>query len=206
MFNSFFKAIFAGVMIMIGCTVNLMCDNKYVGSVMFGTGLLSIVIFQMKLFTGKVGYLVTEHKLRNIGELAIILCGNAVGTLAAGTMIKWTRFYSSIQGKVSTLTEAKLNDNVISILFLAFFCGILMYVAVEGYARTKSPFIIILPVAVFILSGFEHCVANMAYFTMAEAWSVNAILYTGLMILGNAAGSIVTALISRVLSKKEVSV
>lgn len=202
MCETFFKAILAGIMITIGCTVNLMCENKYVGAIMFGTGLLSIVIFQMKLFTGKVGYLVTEHKMRNIGELILILCGNAIGTLEAGNVIRCTRFYGNIEEKVSILTTAKLNDDIVSILFLSFFCGVLMYIAVEGYSRTKSPYIIILPVAVFILSGFEHCVANMAYFTMAGVWNINTVLYTGLMVLGNAAGSMFTAALSYTLSKK----
>lgn len=206
MCETFFKAVLAGIMITIGCTVNLMCDNKYVGAIMFGTGLLSIVIFQMKLFTGKVGYLITEHKIRNIGDLILILCGNAIGTLGAGSVIRCTRFYGSIEEKVSILTTAKLSDNIVSIFFLSFFCGVLMYIAVEGYSRTKSPYIIILPVAVFILSGFEHCVANMAYFTMAGVWSIDTVLYTGLMALGNTTGSILTAGFDNILSKKGNSV
>ena len=44
---------------------------------------------------------------------------------------------------------------------------------------------------VFILSGFEHCIANMFYFTLAEVWSVKALGYLAVMTAGNAAGGIV---------------
>jgi len=43
-------------------------------------------------------------------------------------------------------------------------------------------------VMVFILSGYEHCIANMFYFTIAKAWSLNTVGYLAVMTLGNAVG------------------
>lgn len=41
---------------------------------------------------------------------------------------------------------------------------------------------------VFILSGYEHSVADMFYFTMAGAWSAKAFLYIIVISIGNLVG------------------
>ncbi len=56
-------------------------------------------------------------------------------------------------------------------------------------------------VCVFILCGFEHCVANMYYFTMGGAWSGRAVLYLLVMTVGNAAGGVIGPLARKVLSR-----
>jgi formate/nitrite transporter FocA (FNT family) len=38
-----------------------------------------------------------------------------------------------------------------------------MYVAVTGFAKTSKYLFLIMPVAFFILAGFNHCVADMFY-------------------------------------------
>ena len=48
-----------------------------------------------------------------------------------------------------------------------------------------------LPIAVFILSGFEHSIANMCYFTIANAWEPSTFLMIAIMILGNGVGSFI---------------
>ena len=49
-------------------------------------------------------------------------------------------------------------------------------------------------ITVFILAGFEHCVANMYYFSAANMWTWKTVLYVLVMILGNSVGSILLAL------------
>ena len=44
---------------------------------------------------------------------------------------------------------------------------------------------------IFILSGFEHSIANMFYFSLAGVWSVKAVIYILVMICGNAFGALV---------------
>ena len=73
-----------------------------------------------------------------------------------------------------------------------------MYIAVNNYKKSSNNFGkyigIFMCVIVFILSGFEHCIANMFYFSLAKIWSLKALGYLGLMILGNSIGSILIAL------------
>lgn len=49
---------------------------------------------------------------------------------------------------------------------LGAMCGLLMYIAVTGYAKTNSFIFLVAPVAFFILAGFNHCIADQFYFTL----------------------------------------
>ena len=195
----FLRAVITGFAIGIGGIVYLSCDNKYVGSFLFGTGLFVILTFGLSLFTGKVGYAV-ENKPAYLIDLAVIWLGNLAGTVITGLLILCTRI-SGIGEKAATICEAKFNDDLLSIFILAFFCGMLMFIAADGFKNIENQFgkimAIFLPVMVFILSGFEHCIANMFYFTAAQAWSLKALGYLMIMTLGNAAGGMFIPLVRK---------
>ena len=181
------KSILAGIMIGIGGTIYLSLDNKIVGSILFAIGLFIIVVYSFNLYTGKIGYLINNFNKKYIRELIITLIGNFIGTLFVGFILKYTRIYTMISEKAKTLADIKLNDTLISILILSFFCGILMYLAVNTYKEVKDIgkyLAVFLGVIVFILCGFEHCIANMYYFSVSSTWSLNTLLYLLVMILG----------------------
>ena len=106
-----------------------------------------------------------------------------------------------IQTNNLPLGPQKLGDNITSVFILSFFCGILMFVAADGYKTIQNPvgqiLAIFLPVVVFILSGFEHCVANMYFFTIADLWSFKAFGYLIIMSLGNSIGGILIPLLRK---------
>lgn len=195
----FLRAVLTGFAIGIGGAVNLSCDNKYVGAFLFGTGLFVILFFGFSLFTGKVGYAV-ENPPSYLIDLAVIWLGNLIGTALTGWLILGTRI-SAIGERASGMCEVKLGDSAGSILILSFFCGMLMFIAADGFKTIKNPvgqvLVIFLPVMVFILSGFEHCVANMFYFTVGSAWSLKAFGRLLLMSLGNALGGIFIPLVRK---------
>jgi len=198
------RAIATGFAIGIGGVVYLSCDNKYIGAFLFGTGLFVILSFGFNLFTGKVGYAV-ENKPSYLIDLLVIWFGNLIGTAITGGLVLCTRI-SSIGEKAQAICETKFNDNLLSIFILAFFCGMLMFIAADGYKNINNTagkmFAIFLPVVVFILSGFEHCVANMFYFTIAQVWSVKTFGYLIVMSLGNAVGGIFIPLLRKGFVKK----
>ena len=174
------KSILAGIMIGIGGTIYLSLDNKIVGSILFVIGLFIIVVYSFNLYTGKIGYLINNFNKKYIRELIITLIGNFIGTFFVGFILKYTRIYTMISEKAKTLADIKLNDTLISILILSFFCGILMYLAVNTYKEVKDIgkyLAVFLGVIVFILCGFEHCIANMYYFSVSSTWSLNTLLY-----------------------------
>lgn len=190
--NVLLRSFMTGVAIALGGTVFLSCENKIVGAFLFGTGLFVILNFGFYLYTGKVGYIV-EKKISYAGEVALIWLGNFLGTFFSAILILHTRI-SSIAEKAKILCDTKSADGILSILILSFFCGMLMFIAADGFKSIENPLgkiaAIFLPVVVFILSGFEHCVANMFYFSLARAWNLHNFFYLLLMTLGNALGGI----------------
>ena len=89
----------------------------------------------------------------------------------------------------------KLDDGLLSIFFLSVFCNVLIWLAVEGFKNNPHPagkyLSLFFGVAVFILCGFEHCVANMYYFSVAGMWSWKTLAWVLVMTLGNSVGGVV---------------
>lgn len=194
--NYLIKGIYAGIMIGIAGTVYLSVNNHVIGSFLFALGLLTICMYGMNLYTGKVGY-VLINKATYLFELLFTLIGNFIGTFIVGKLMLLTRF-KTISKSAHDIGTLKLNDNLLSIFILAFFCGILMYIAVNNHKKINGEigkYIgIFLCVMVFILCGFEHSIANMYYFSAGCLWSFKTLLYVLIMVLGNSAGSILIAL------------
>ena len=192
----FVNGIMAGVFIGIAGTVFLAVPIPIAGAFLFGFGLLTILCNNFKLFTGAVGYLASQGRNTPayLWTLALIWGGNLAGCFAVGTAIRYSRVaeLSGIVAKAQAICAVKTADSWSSLLILAFFCGILMYLAVDTFRRELPPVIrlinVFLCVMVFILSGFEHCIANMYYFSVAGIWNMNNLGLILLMTLGNALG------------------
>ena len=193
--NFLVKGIYAGVMISIGGIAYLAIPDKVVGSFIFSIGLLTVCMYNLNLYTGKIGYILV-NKINYIWELLISLIGNLLGTLVVGSIMRLTR-YSGYVETAKNLVDIKLNDSLLSIFILAIFCGIIMYIAVNNYKKENNDigkYIgIFMGVMAFILCGFEHCIANMFYFSIAGILNLKMLLYLLVMIAGNSIGSIFIA-------------
>lgn len=194
------KSIASGIAISIGGTVYLSCDNKYIGAVLFGLGLFIILNFDRFLYTGKIGYIL-ENDLRYSYNMMIVWIGNYIGTVISSMLLRHTRIASDIVPKAEKLAMNKLTDDNISLFVLAFFCGVLMYIAAEGKRRIKNNLgkniATFLPVTVFILCGFEHCVANMFYFSLSDIWTMRMIVCLLIMTAGNTVGGIICNILTK---------
>ena len=195
--------ILSGFTLGVGGMVSLSSDNRYIGAFLFSLGLFTIVQFRYGLFTGKVGYIVNREPAY-ILEVLVTLISNGIGTLAAALLLRQTRFFTSvvsgmeqtIEERVSATIDGKIHDGPLSIFVLALFCGMLMFTAVEvnRQCRAKGNFVgalfgVVFPVVVFIICGFNHCVADMFYYFFCGCPDVPAaVIYFALAILGNAAG------------------
>lgn len=198
--NYLIKSTFAGIMIAIGGTVFLSLENKVLGAIFFTIGLFMIVTNGFNLYTGKVGYIL-ENDYKYLIEVFVTIIGNFIGTNLVGYILKLTRIYPAITEKAQAMCNIKLDDTPLSIWILSIFCGLLMYLAVNGFKMGSSPLeknlSVFLGVIVFILCGFEHSIANMFYFSVAEMWSVKSFDYLLVMILGNAIGGILIPLFQK---------
>ncbi|MCI5620969.1 MAG: formate/nitrite transporter family protein [Lachnospiraceae bacterium] len=189
-------AILSGITIGVGGTVFLSAESRVVGAVLFTVGLYTICIQGLNLFTGKVGYLF-DNKPIYLVELLVIWIGNFLGTAISAALILQTRI-SGIADTARSLCEVKLQDSYVSLFVLGIFCGMLMFIAVDGFKKTNgNPVILFLGVVTFILCGFEHCIADMFYFTLAGMWSVKALLCILVITLGNSVGGVLIPLVKK---------
>ena len=193
--KTFLNAILSGIFIGIGGTIFLACPSSIVGAFLFTIGLMMIVCYGFSLYTGAIGYLVNHGSdfIAYLVKLFFIWSGNLLGCFAVGTAIRNTRTFGKIQTKIAGVCAEKLNDAPLSMFLLAVFCGLLMYMAVETYRREELPPVfrfggLFLCISVFIMSGFEHCIADMYYFSLGGVWSWSSLGLILLLTLGNSVG------------------
>lgn len=156
-------SIIAGFLIGMGGIIYLTLGG-IAGALFFSLGLITIVTFKFHLFTGKAGLLAT-NEITPV-ELFAIWCGNFVGTIfgaVAATMLPQSE---TIIQKAEEIVAIRVANPPLVNFALGAMCGLLMYVAVTGFAKTNSYLFLIMPVAFFILAGFNHCVADMFYTTL----------------------------------------
>lgn len=156
------KSIMGGFMITMAAAIYLAVGGA-LGAFMFAIGLLTILIFQFNLFTGKAG-LLAQGKIKVI-PLVDIWWGNFMGCALGGELIKYTPVGYKIAEGAAAITSTRINNFWYENILLGILCGVLMFVAVKAYQA--APYITILSVASFILLGANHCVADMAYMILA---------------------------------------
>jgi len=201
--NALMKAIVAGMYIGIAGLVYLSVDNHIIGAFLFSFGLLVIVNRGYYLYTGKIGYLLPYSK----GYFVVILktlLGNMIGIAVVAYLFRLTGI-SAVVTAGSDLFALKIDHAWYETLALAIFCGMMMYIAVDSYKNVKQELakvmILVFAVMVFILSKFEHSIANMLYFFLSDTLSIKGVLYILIMIVGNAIGAIILNLIETKLAK-----
>ncbi|MCL6270347.1 formate transporter FocA [Sansalvadorimonas sp. 2012CJ34-2] len=147
---------------------------KLIGGISFSVGLMMVVLCGGDLFTsstlitipaanGKVGM---GKMLKNWG---IVYLGNLIGSLLMVAMIlytdQWHGGHGSIGYTALKIANGKMGHSFGQALVLGILCNIMVCIAVwmSYSARTASGkmMAMVLPVAMFIASGFEHSIANM---------------------------------------------
>lgn len=186
------KSILAGVLIALAGIVYTKCTDKVVGSFLFSFGLCLVLILEAKLFTGVIGYCTTKKDFLDAG---VILCINLISAFLVGLLFRM----GSSSDSAKVIADAKLDvfyDTWWITLLKSIGCGICIYGAVEGYKKTKSFIPVILGVMVFILAGFNHCIADAFYIGASPFYWIN-LVYLLLVAVGNAIGSILIRLLQR---------
>ncbi len=182
-FNLITKSILAGLLISLAGIVYLNCSDKIVGSFLFSLGLISVILLEANLFTGKIGYV---NSKRSILDSLLILVFNLVAATIVGLIYRCSSnaAVSIAESKLLVFSETWWLTGLKSIG-----CGAAIYLAVEGYKKSKSLIPVILGVMVFILAGWNHCIADCFYMAAGSS-SVLAIPYLLVVIVGNSIGSL----------------
>lgn len=215
--KSYMRGIPAGIMICIAAIVYLNCENCVAGAFLFSLGLLSICRYKMGLYTGVIGYVWIPDtwlgRLKATWNALMILFGNLLGVFVASFLYCETRMADKIQDRVTVLVDTKLQDSWMSLLFLGIGCGILMYIAVNSYREQESTLLekilfVMLGVVVFILAGFEHSIADLAYLGLYEGVHkcIDFVGYAkviSMSVVGNAIGAIGACMVNNLLLRDD---
>lgn len=197
-FKTFILGVLAGICIGIGGAVFLSVESKVLGALFFTVGLFAICTMGLNLFTGKVCYIFERYGKYAL-DLPVIWLGNLAGTWLTALLLSLTRIGPALTERAIALCAVKLGDSLPGLFILGLFCNILIYIAVEGFNKNPHQvgkyLALFFGVAVFILCGFEHCIADMFYFSMAGAWGGRALVTILVITLGNAVGGVIFPLL-----------
>ncbi len=196
------NGLLAGILIAIGGSVFLACYgdgsllNRAIGATFFSVALLCICYKGYSLYTGKIGLMAEKCDRAAFSVLLWGLLGNIAATVLLGIAV---RYAMPALGEVAdTLCAAKLTQAHGQTMVRAAFCGVLMYLAVSIYRDKNTVVGILFCVPVFILAGFEHSIANMFYFGATGRLSVDAVIYLGIVVVGNTVGGLLLPLLGKI--------
>lgn len=202
MLNNIKLSILSGLMIAVGGTIYLSCIAKGwtpFGAVLFAAGLYTICVYGFNLYTGKVGYITYNFKNVNyIGLVILILVFNLITTYLLGIVCAYA--FPAIVEPARKIYEAKLAAPLLRLLITGIFCGLLMFLAVDTWKK-GSPFGCFIYIPVFIISGFDHSIANSFYNGVAngfaDAFTMQNALVVITVIIGNAIGGMLVPMMTR---------
>ena len=175
------KSLAAGVLIGLGDLANLFSGDRIVGSLLFSLGLLMIAKADLYLFTGKIGFCKLSDVLNP--KMWMILGGNFVGiavTAVIAMLAKPVLLFNSLQ----EIGSAKFTADIAPIFFLGLLCGVCVQIAVQS----KNQCIPILAIMLFVICGFEHCIADFPFLVALPFELSNWVKFL-FVVLGNSIGA-----------------
>ncbi|RJX75509.1 formate transporter FocA [Vibrio sinensis] len=148
--------------------------SRLAGGIAFSMGLILIVICGGELFTSSVltsiswaNKQITFTKM--VTTWAKVYIGNFMGAMLLLLIVSAAGLYQLDGGQwglnALNIAQHKLHHTQVQAFALGILCNLLVCLAIwltfsSANAMTKAA-MTILPVAMFVSSGFEHCVANM---------------------------------------------
>lgn len=154
--HTFRSSLLAGICIGIA-GFGYLAEKSIIGAVLFAFGLLTVVHYGLRLYTGTAGFI----KKGEVGKLFFILFGNILGCLLVGLMARCSPM--GLQETAQKILEGRLAMGPLKGLILAIGCGFIMTTAVT-FARKEKNLPLLFGVPLFIMCGFPHCVADAFYY------------------------------------------
>ena len=173
----------AGIAISISCIAFLASGNPWT----FPIGLFIICFFGFHLFTGKVSYANSKNDIIN---LVIMWTVNMTTAALMGILVHYMR------PDFTEITLTMVTNKIAEGWFIiprAILCNIMIFVAVHAWKNLPSPnnaIGLIFATAIFVICGFEHCVANSFYIGCALTANLKTIQFIFLNTISNAIGGL----------------
>lgn len=186
------SSIFAGIAIgtagfgFLASGVQTEAYGSLVGAVLFSFGLLTVVGYKLKLYTGTAGFILKNEA----GSLFLILLGNIIGCFLVSMLARITPL--AVKDAAQNILELRLRTGALRCGLLGIGCGFIMTTAVH-FARQKQYLPLLFGVPLFIVCGFTHCVADAFYYLCVPVafWKANALHILAVyacIVLGNLVG------------------
>ena len=155
------------------------------GAVIFAFGLLAVVHYKFRLYTGTAGFI---SSAKEIPHLLYILLMNFAGTLLVGLLARISPL--PVCAGAGKIIAARLALGPLKTGLLAIGCGFIMTTAVQ-FGREGKFLPLLFGVPMFIVCGFPHCVADAFYLCAAPLegwWGWSALWFYLSIVLGNFIG------------------
>ncbi|WP_329470103.1 formate/nitrite transporter family protein [Exiguobacterium sp. 9-2] len=150
-----------------------------VGGLTFGVALVLIVYGGAELFTGNTMYFTTATmrgyttNMDTMKVWLVCLIGNGLGGLAFAFLFSQTGILQELgmNNWLFAVSETKIHHSTWEIFTRAIFCNWMVCLAIFIPKNMKNELaqimMMMVLVAVFFASGFDHVIANMALFSIA---------------------------------------
>ena len=148
--------------------------SKFLGGACFSLGLMLVVITGVDLFTSTILTCIPRatgviDSLKMFKNWINVYIGNFIGALILVAIIWFSGEHMAANGEwglnVLNTTAHKLHHTFTEAVFLGIMANIMVCLAVwmnyAGRTLIDKAFILILPIGMFVASGFEHSIANM---------------------------------------------
>ena len=167
------------------------------GAVLFAFGLLAVVSYKLKLYTGTAGFI----RKGELGNLMLILLGNILGCLAVALLARVSPL--GLQESAQKILQGRLAIGPLRAGLLAIGCGFLMTTAVT-FARKGQYLPLLFCVPMFIVCGFPHCVADAFYYLCVPfSFIADNLLATLIFYVSIVAGNFIGCNLYRIVIKQE---
>ncbi|MBE2898455.1 formate transporter FocA [Pasteurellaceae bacterium TAE3-ERU1] len=178
---------------------------KFVGGIVFSLGIIMVIVCGTELFTSSTMTVLAKVEgkisfVQMFRNWAVVYAGNLVGSLFIVALVWFGGQTMADHGQwgltILNTAQHKIHHTWLEAFCLGIFCNIMVCIAIwmaySGKTLTDKMLIAILPISMFVASGFEHCVANMfmipmgivtAHNSSAEFWQaigLNAAQYADL--------------------------
>lgn len=161
--------------------------SRLVAGCVFPVGLIALVLAGGELFTGNTlmltGLVSKQIKLRGmLKNWVIVYVANLIGSVLIAFIVSQTGQWNYTDGMLGAMTIkialGKVSLSPWAAVCSGIMCNIFVCLAVLMASAAKAVvgkiMAIFFPICAFVVSGFEHCVANMYYIPAGIMASKNA--------------------------------
>ena len=210
----FSKGVLAGICISIGAFFMMILKTSgydpLLYSAAFSTGLFLVVILHAELFTGNcllLGFDLSSTNMTSANAIALLIIEyilNFIGCLFSAVVVMLLP--TEVKTSIAEVAANKCIDDRFLLVLKGFLCNVLVCIAIlaSSYSVHSSRSIdilvaVLLPVTLFVFSGFEHSIANMFFLSVGFfEGSVNILqVFTNLfyVTIGNILGGIIVGML-----------